>query len=282
MEGYEWNVFRNFDIEKWHPQMVIVELHDQNDDYLLIREDCKSIVRYFADHNYKAIYKDSTNTIYMLNPSQAHSNRIDYFLIWGHGLAYTKQILEIIRNRKDFEIISIVKKSVGDIGKFVEDIYSCDSVPLKHLISKTRYLLNTPPEIIFILVKNNNSQEKFFGEGQFRHIQCQLVKDVKEEIRNKFNPRVDGKRTEYHVIHASDYQSQVEHVLSVLGLPPLEFYTREVNSDLDVPYHIGPFNNYQIKEVDIDSLYANILGVGLVTLTQTPHFKYLTGDKTAY
>jgi FkbM family methyltransferase len=283
VEGYEWNVFRNFDIEKWHPQMVIVELHDQNDDYLLIREDCKNIVRYFADHNYKAIYKDSTNTIYMLNPSQAHSNRIDYFLIWGHGLAYTKQILEIIRNCKDFEIISIVKKPIGDIGKFVEDIYSCDSVPLKHLINKTRYLLNTPPEIIFILVKNNNPQEMFFGEGSFRHIQCKLIKDVKEQIRNRFNPRNrDGTRSENHVIHASDYESQVKHVLNVLNLPSVEYYTREPNSELDVPFHIEPFDDYTIKQVNIDNLRANILGLGIVQITQTPHYKYVTGDKSAY
>lgn len=65
VEGYEWNVLRNFDIQKWRPQMVIIELHDQNDDYLLIREDCNNIVRYFDDNGYKVIYKDFSNTIYV-------------------------------------------------------------------------------------------------------------------------------------------------------------------------------------------------------------------------
>jgi FkbM family methyltransferase len=65
VEGYEWNVLRNFDIQKWYPQMVIVELHDQNNDYLLIREECNNIVRYFDDNGYKVIYKDFSNTIYV-------------------------------------------------------------------------------------------------------------------------------------------------------------------------------------------------------------------------
>ncbi|HUT43273.1 MAG TPA: methyltransferase domain-containing protein, partial [Desulfobacterales bacterium] len=208
--------------------------------------------------------------------------RVDYFLIWGHGRQYTPQILNIIRSVKDLQIITIVKKHIGDIQKFVQDIYSCDTVPFRHLVDKTRYLLNTKPEIIFILVENNNPREKFFGEGAFRHIQCALVKDIKEEIRNKFNPRVNGKRTEDHVIHASDYESQVEHVLKVLGLPPVEFYTGERNSDLDVPFHIEAFDDYLIKEVDIDNLYANILGAGIVPIIETPHYKYLTGDKAAY
>jgi len=65
VEGYEWSVLSNFDIQKWSPQMVIIELHDQNDNYLAIREECNNIVRYFDDNNYKVIFKDFTNTIYV-------------------------------------------------------------------------------------------------------------------------------------------------------------------------------------------------------------------------
>lgn len=65
VEGYEWNSLKNFDIEKWHPKMVIIELHDQNDNYLSIRKECNQIVEYFSKANYKVIYKDKTNTIYV-------------------------------------------------------------------------------------------------------------------------------------------------------------------------------------------------------------------------
>jgi FkbM family methyltransferase len=67
VEGFEWNVLKNFDISNWQPQMVIIELHDQNDDYFHIRERCKKIVRYFDDSYYKIIWKDFTNTIYVKN-----------------------------------------------------------------------------------------------------------------------------------------------------------------------------------------------------------------------
>lgn len=65
VEGYEWNVMRSFDIQEWMPDMIIIELHDQNDDYLFLREKCNNIVRYFDDNCYKVIFKDFTNTIYV-------------------------------------------------------------------------------------------------------------------------------------------------------------------------------------------------------------------------
>jgi len=65
VEGTEWNVLRNFDLSHWRPQMVIIELHDQNPDYFLIREECNNIVEYFYRHDYKVISKDFTNTIYV-------------------------------------------------------------------------------------------------------------------------------------------------------------------------------------------------------------------------
>lgn len=65
VEGYEWNVLRGFTLAKWQPQMVIIELHDENPEYAVIRDRCLQIVHYFADHDYHPIYKDLTNTIYI-------------------------------------------------------------------------------------------------------------------------------------------------------------------------------------------------------------------------
>ncbi|MCF7834037.1 MAG: FkbM family methyltransferase [Candidatus Pacebacteria bacterium] len=65
IEGQEWDALKKFDIKKWNPKMVIIELHDQNDNYLIIREECNNIVNYFDINQYKIIYKDWTNTIYV-------------------------------------------------------------------------------------------------------------------------------------------------------------------------------------------------------------------------
>jgi len=65
VEGYEWNALKNFRINKWNPKMVIIELHDQNNNYVSIRDDCNNIVEYFDRNNYKVIFKDHSNTIYV-------------------------------------------------------------------------------------------------------------------------------------------------------------------------------------------------------------------------
>jgi FkbM family methyltransferase len=65
VEGYEWEVLKNFRIKEWMPQMVIIELHDQNPDYQILKEECMNIVSYFYDNEYKVIYKDLSNTIYI-------------------------------------------------------------------------------------------------------------------------------------------------------------------------------------------------------------------------
>ena len=65
VEGLEWKVLQGFKIQKWLPQMIVIELHDQNDDYKSIREECNKIVSYFDENKYKVIFKDYTNTIYV-------------------------------------------------------------------------------------------------------------------------------------------------------------------------------------------------------------------------
>lgn len=283
VEGLEWDVFKNFDLQKWHPQMVIIELHDQNDDYLMIRDQCLNLVNYFDQNNYVPIYKDTTNTIYVQKGLlKQRRMRMDYFLIWGNGIHYTNDIIGMLRNDPNFEILAIHKKNVGDIEHFVPAIYACDTVPYAHLIEKTRYLAKTSPEIIFILVRNNDPQERYFGIEPFRHIQSQTIKILKEEIRNRFNPRLNGKRTEEHVVHASDYESQVDHALQMLDLPPLEYYKNEPNPDLEAPYHLGKINHYEIKEVNITSLCASILDRGLLCISETPHYSYVAGMKSDY
>lgn len=65
VEGYEWDVLKQFDIKAWSPEMVLIELHDQNPDYPHLKEKCKKIVEYFERANYRVVYKDFTNTVYV-------------------------------------------------------------------------------------------------------------------------------------------------------------------------------------------------------------------------
>ncbi len=67
VEGYEWDVLQGFDINCWLPDMIVIELHDQNDDYFDTREKHISIIDYLDEADYKVIYKDFTNTVYVRN-----------------------------------------------------------------------------------------------------------------------------------------------------------------------------------------------------------------------
>lgn len=199
--------------------------------------------------------------------------RIDNFIVWGHGISFIREIMCTLR--ENFEIIVIHREDITDMNKFIDGIYGCDTYPLSHLRAKTRYLLTVPEEIISITVRNHNVQEREAGRGAFRGVQCDHVVSVKNEIRNKFNPRENGKRTENHVIHGSDYESQVDYILKFLGVKNKEYYTRKK------PYHLIGIYNKKIQK-KVDELLINILGKGYIKAKETPHFKYLNNNKKAY
>jgi hypothetical protein len=182
--------------------------------------------------------------------------RLDYFLIWSHGLKFKYEIFSIIREQ--FPIISINRRNVGDIKGFVRQLYECDTVPFKHLVIKTRYLLKLKPDIAFILVKNEYPDEQIVGSGAFRHKQCMKINRVKAEIR-KFNYK------EEHVVHASDYESQTKHAMKLLGVR------------VSPRGHVGV-----IRTAKLSDLTANIIGVGACPIEQTPHFRYVNGSTVLY
>jgi len=65
VEGYEWEVLKGFDIARWSPKMVIVELHADNPRYECFREECSEMKAFFTKHGYNYIYKDLSNSIYV-------------------------------------------------------------------------------------------------------------------------------------------------------------------------------------------------------------------------
>lgn len=65
VEGYEWPSLKNFKISEWKPKMVIVELHDNNIEYSNEWENCNKINDYFRTNNYRIVYKDYSNTVFI-------------------------------------------------------------------------------------------------------------------------------------------------------------------------------------------------------------------------
>lgn len=203
-------------------------------------------------------------------------SRLDFFVIFSQGLPYQDEILSIIRNDPNFKILYIEKKFADNVPEFVESLYKCDTVPLDHLRGKTKYLLEGTGNYLFILVKNLVPDEKLQGDGEFRHIQCMKVNSLKKKIRLKFNPSPDN-----HVIHGSDYETQVKYFLDYLGLPDTLYFTREPNPEFNLEYFVQPFGKYIIKKIPLDSILVRN-GRDIVNIKDSFHFKYLCGNKEPY
>ena len=218
--------------------------------------------------------------------------RFDLFIIWGNGLNYTPEIISEIREDKNYEIVRLKYHVFNNTDKFIKNIYKCDSVPIKHLISKTRYLLKSPKRIMSVLVKNYDPKELEMGTGNFRHIQCQRINQTKLNIRSKFNPFFKNKEREIkplpkvvsheHCIHATDYESQTEYLLRFLEMGSIGFYKKFDNLNIEIPWHLSLSKNNTIKTINIDQLKCSIIDKGIVFIKDSPHFQYVQNYKKPY
>ncbi|MFQ5681794.1 MAG: hypothetical protein ACE5HC_00845 [Candidatus Binatia bacterium] len=218
--------------------------------------------------------------------------RYDFFTIWGNGLSHAEAILNILRKERNLEIVRIETRRIEKMRRFVFDLYACDTVPMRHLHAKLAYLLDEHPEIVIVLVKNLAPEESIVGEGPFRHVQCCYINRIKETIRDLYNPRLNGVRTEEHVIHASDHEEQVDYLVKMLGDSRGLKFLGEDSSGLPFrkPYHIPRPSAYAFKSLPVEGLWASILvdlesrvdKTKLVKIGETPHFQTLTNGGTAY
>ena len=205
------------------------------------------------------------------------STRTDSFLIWGHGLQYTAEIMTILRLY--FPIVYIHTKHIDDVPSFVNNVYSnrFENFPIKHIRSKTKYLLQTPQDVVFILVRNHHVDVYNTGRGRYKKVRCRYNQQVKDKIRAEFNPPT-GRHD--HIIHGTDSEGEVKHMMWLLGISKqLSYFTR--NEGTPFPYHIKR-RPYVETEVDLKSLRGNILGMGMVSLIETPQYQYAIGNKQPY
>lgn len=207
--------------------------------------------------------------------------RYDYFLIWGNGIQYDSQIIDIISENPKLEIVKIIKYTPPNgIEEFVKKIYSFDYAPFEHLREKTRYLMTTQCLVEILFVKNYDPDEEWRGTGDFRHLESITIREIKNYIRDLFNERKDDRRTENHVIHASDNEAQTEYLLKMLGYSGIEVLYNQMSS-FDIPSHISLSNSFRIKKVRIDSLFVTVNtseGKKILPLNESIHYKAVKND----
>ena len=185
--------------------------------------------------------------------------RYDYFLVWGHANKYIEDIIRIINNTGFLKIKFIIKHIPNNIVDLINAVYSFDYAPVEHLKEKSKYLLkNGNKPVFFIIVENNDVNERYVDSGDFRHIECLNIKRIKNEIRDIFNERLENRRSENHVVHASDNELQTHYILKYLGFNEGKaLLINHSNKLIGSPSYIEKFNSFEVRKVKIDNLLFN-------------------------
>lgn len=232
---------------------------------------------------------NSTNRRDNKNFTLLENYQIDYILIWGHGLLYKNQIIQLIEKEKNLEILHTIYHYPKKISHFIKVVYSYDYAPYKHLISKTKYLNNTSNKIFLIFLINKKPNNDYRGEGSFRHLESMTIKELKEDIRNKYNPYNNNKRSEDHVIHASDNEYQTDYILRYLGYENGIYSIISSSKLIKIPYHLGQIRQFQIKKIKTKDIYCRIIqgckpniSTKIVPVKDSPHFKSIVSKNNEY
>lgn len=212
------------------------------------------------------------------------NKRFDCFLIWGHGIKNKHEIIELLDNDCGV-IIKIVKNvKTKNISSFVKKVYSFDYAPWRHLKAKTKYLKGKGSEVLFVFVENCKPDIDYAGEGKFRHLECNNIKRIKNEIRDKFNPRENGLLTHDHVIHATDNEMQTRQLLDLAGYDENVFSIKR--NAIDLPWFIKESTQFIIRRVPVESLYCRqIVDHGdtiIVPVSSSVQYTFLSGNEESY
>ncbi len=65
VEGFEWEVFQGFGLERWLPKMIIVELSDTHPDLVATEVSDAVLGREILTAGYVIVYKDAVNTVFV-------------------------------------------------------------------------------------------------------------------------------------------------------------------------------------------------------------------------
>lgn len=215
------------------------------------------------------------------------------FIIWGHGMKYIEEILSIIRNTKNIEIKKIFKKINVDIRQFVKHIYALDESSKKHLSEKTKYLQSVQNQLFLVIVTDNNT---VYAKKPNNHKYPYSETFIKWKVRLLYNPRtkyVDTDNqitkeniekaivqkfwipeiTQNHVIHCTDNEEELAHILKLFCID-LEKSKDYITNRM--------LTNYTRIKISIDNIVANTCEQDEVPILETPHYKYLCGQKEQY
>lgn len=215
---------------------------------------------------------------------------LDLMIIWGHGFEVEDEILSMAQEQ-GFSIRACFRKKVRSMSRTIKHVYSDDYAPLHHLRGKTAYLKTVTPELLLVPMVNWHPSLNMSGKGEFRHVESQRIRHLKESVRDRFNPRKSqhsDERSENHVMHCTDNRSQAERLLRSFGEET--FLSNVWPEPRDVPPRWTP-SSIPIEKVTVaieDLLVGQVRGsrwdywVERASVRNSVAFNALQGDWDSY
>ena len=229
-----------------------------------------------------------------------HDRRIDYFVVWGHGVPHLHEMVEIIDQNDDVDVLYIKKIEIENLNNFIQNIYAKEwpSVPLSHTLSKTKFLYHVPRQAALILVMNNKPKVRVQNNKNplFRMPESETIKNIKNLIRKQFDPNKGGKdfvqlvpnyNPDQHVVHASDFPEQIQNALDVFGMRDVAHWHNYWQNKYNTKSDSGSIEEGRnIKEILIDKIRMNILDEnGIIyscEIEKSPHYHFVCGRPDMY
>ena len=117
--------------------------------------------------------------------------RLDYFVVWGHGVDYLHEMVDLIDQQDYVDVLYIKKKNISNLEKFILDIYAEEwpHVPKHHTLSKTKFLYHVPRQAALILVMNRNPKVRIQDNKNplFRMPESETIKNIKKITSRSYN-----------------------------------------------------------------------------------------------
>jgi hypothetical protein len=88
--------------------------------------------------------------------------------------------------------------------------------------------------------------------------------------------------THNHIIHITDSNKECEYLCNVLLNNSPSFFEDRVSHNIFITWHIPEPKKITIDFINIDHINAKTVRKNNLKITETPHYKYVSGHKTSY
>ena len=159
---------------------------------------------------------------------------------------------------------------------------------------KNKFLITQSSTSFLIIVENYSEIIKQTNSGK---IYCERIDNLKWKIREKYNPRYedvtydpypgDNKLSKgikhEHMIHSCDIPKETTFILNYFNYSVIDLIKSPCkDKNYLVPSRLKNNFDFKIVNVNVDEIKASLVDNKIYKLEDTPHYKYLYGDKEVY